>query len=279
MKIIFFYIRLIRPLNIMTSGAAMLIATAILDEFSNVRIMVLTSLIVMLYAAASNALNDALDHEIDLINRPMRPIPSGHVSVNGALALSFIFFTIGLVLCIQLPDSAIVIGGFIAVPLMIVYSTNLKGKGLIGNFVVALILGMAFLFSGAAYGNVKPMWTPMLLAFGLTLVRELVKDIADIEGDKFSGLHTFPIVFGINRSIQLSIVLCVLIGLGSLIPYINGVYDQGYIMPLIIGVEIPLMIIIFILLKNPSISSAIYSARILKFSTLMGLFSIYSGTI
>ncbi len=262
----------------MTSGAAMLIATAILDEFSNVRIMVLTSLIVMLYAAASNALNDALDHEIDLINRPMRPIPSGHVSVNGALALSFIFFTIGLVLCIQLPDSAIVIGGFIAVPLMIVYSTNLKGKGLIGNFVVALILGMAFLFSGAAYGNVKPMWTPMLLAFGLTLVRELVKDIADIEGDKFSGLHTFPIVFGINRSIQLSTVLCVLIGLGSLIPYINGVYDQGYIMPLIIGVEIPLMIVIFILLKNPSISSAIYSARILKFSTLMGLFSIYSGT-
>ena len=279
MKIIFFYIRLIRPLNIMTSGAAMLIATAILDEFSNVRIMVLTSLIVMLYAAASNALNDALDHEIDLINRPMRPIPSGHVSVNGALALSFIFFTIGLVLCLQLPDSAIVIGGFIAVPLMIVYSTNLKGKGLIGNFVVALILGMAFLFSGAAYGNVEPMWTPMLLAFGLTLVRELVKDIADIEGDKFSGLHTFPIVFGINRSIQLSIVLCVLIGLGSLIPYINGVYDQGYIMPLIIGVEIPLMIVIFILLKNPSISSAIYSARILKFSTLMGLFSIYSGTI
>ena len=278
MKIIFFYIRLIRPLNIMTSGAAMLIATAILDEFSNVRIMVLTSLIVMLYAAASNALNDALDHEIDLINRPMRPIPSGHVSVNGALALSFIFFTIGLVLCIQLPDSAIVIGGFIAVPLMIVYSTNLKGKGLIGNFVVALILGMAFLFSGAAYGNVKPMWTPMLLAFGLTLVRELVKDIADIEGDKFSGLHTFPIVFGINRSIQLSIVLCVLIGLGSLIPYINGVYDQGYIMPLIIGVEIPLMIVIFILFKNPSISSAIYSARILKFSTIMGLFSIYSGT-
>ena len=279
MKIIFFYIRLIRPLNIMTSGAAMLIATAILDEFSNVRIMVLTSLIVMLYAAASNALNDALDHEIDLINRPMRPIPSGHVSVNGALALSFIFFTIGLVLCLQLPDSAIVIGGFIAVPLMIVYSTNLKGKGLIGNFVVALILGMAFLFSGAAYGNIEPMWTPMLLAFGLTLVRELVKDIADIEGDKFSGLHTFPIVFGINRSIQLSIVLCVLIGLGSLIPYINGVYDQGYIMPLIIGVEIPLMIVIFILLKNPSISSAIYSARILKFSTLMGLFSIYSGTI
>ena len=278
MKIIFFYIRLIRPLNIMTSGAAMLIATAILDEFSNVRIMVLTSLIVMLYAAASNALNDALDHEIDLINRPMRPIPSGHVSVNGALALSFIFFTIGLVLCLQLPDSAIVIGGFIAVPLMIVYSTNLKGKGLIGNFVVALILGMAFLFSGAAYGNIEPMWTPMLLAFGLTLVRELVKDIADIEGDKFSGLHTFPIVFGINRSIQLSTVLCVLIGLGSLIPYINGVYDQGYIMPLIIGVEIPLMIVIFILFKNPSISSAIYSARILKFSTIMGLFSIYSGT-
>jgi len=118
----------------------------------------------------------------------------------------------------------------------------------------------------------------MLLAFGLTLVRELVKDIADIEGDQFSGLNTFPIVFGMNRSIQLVIVLCVLIGLCSFIPYIKGVYDQGYVVPLIIGVEIPLMIVTFILINNPSISSAIYSARILKFSTLMGLFSIYSGT-
>ena len=278
MTTIYFYIKLLRPLNVMTGAAAMLIATAILDEFSNVRIMLLLSFIVMMYTAASNALNDAIDHEVDLINRPMRPIPSGYVTVNGALYLSFILFTIGSVLCIQLPDSAIVIGVFLAVPLMIVYSTHLKGRGLIGNLVVALMLGMAFLFAGAAYGNIEPMWIPMLLAFGLTLVRELVKDIADIEGDQFSGLHTFPIVFGMNRSIQLVIVLCVLIGLCSFIPYIKGVYDQGYVVPLIIGVEIPLMIVTFILINNPSISSAIYSARILKFSTLMGLFSIYSGT-
>jgi len=138
---------------------------------------------------------------------------------------------------------------------------------------------MTFLFVGASHGNISPMVVPMCLAFGLTLLRELVKDIADIEGDQFLGLRTFPILFGMNWAIRTIIVLCILIGLGSLIPYFIGVYGPGYIVSLFIGVELPLMIIIFIFLKNPSISSAIYSARILKFSTLMGLLSIYLGTI
>ena len=52
---------------------------------------------------------------------------------------------------------------------------DLKGKPLIGNIAVSLTLGLSFLFCGSAHGNVVPMWIPMILAFGLTLIRELVK--------------------------------------------------------------------------------------------------------
>jgi len=273
------HIKLLRPLNVIISGMAVFVATAILGELDNHHTLSLTIIIVMLFTAASNSLNDALDYEIDLINRPDRPIPSNHVSIQVALFISLILFLIGAALCLQLPGLAIVVGIFLAIPLIIIYCTSLKSRYLIGNIAVSLVLGMTFLFVGASHGNVSPMVVPMCLAFGLTLLRELVKDIADIEGDQFLGLRTFPILFGMNWAIRTIIVLCILIGLGSLIPYFIGVYGPGYIISLFIGVELPLMIIIFIFLKNPSISSAIYSARILKFSTLMGLLSIYLGTI
>ena len=277
MKILYQHLKLLRPLNIITSGLAMVVSSAILDGFSDTRILMLTVAIVMLFTAAANALNDAMDYEIDLVNKPLRSIPLGAVTIKNSLIISFTLFSLGSVLCLQLSDSAIIIGVFIAMPMMIFYNTSLKSKYFIGNIAVALILGMSFLFSGAAYGSISLVWTPMLLAFSLTFVREIVKDVSDIIGDQNQGLKTYPIINGVHKSARLIVVLCVLVGLGSLYPYLNGDYGENYIIALFIGVEIPLMVVVFLLTKTPSISSAIISASILKFSTIMGLFSIYLG--
>ena len=279
MKIIYHHIKLLRPLNIMTSGLAIIIATAILDGLSNHHILLITTCIVMLYTAASNALNDALDYEIDLINRPERPIPLGYVSIKSALIISFLLFAFGAALCLQLPDMAIVIGVFISIPLMVTYSTKLKGQYLIGNMVVSFLLGASFLFVGASHEMTAPMLIPMLLAFGLTFLREIIKDVADMEGDLSLGLKTYPIISGMHSSRRVIIVSCLSVGFFSLVPYLIGIYGPGYLLLLLIGVEIPLAIIMFIFFKNPSISSAIFSARLLKFSTLIGLLSIYFGTL
>ncbi len=277
MKILYQHLKLLRPLNIITSGLAMVISSAILEGFSDTRILMLTVSIVMLFTAAANALNDAMDYEIDLVNKPLRPIPLGAVTIKNSLFISFILFSLGSVLCLQLSDSAIIIGVFIAMPMMIFYSISLKSKYFIGNIAVSLILSMSFLFSGAAYGSISLVWTPMLLAFSLTFVREIVKDVSDIIGDQNQGLKTYPIINGVHKSARLIVVLCVLVGLGSLYPYLSGDYGINYIVTLFIGVEIPLMVVVFLLTKTPSISSATLSASILKFSTIMGLFSIYLG--
>ena len=277
MSVIYYHIKLIRPLNVLASCASIIIATAILDELTNYHILVLTTSIVMLFTGASNALNDALDYEIDLINRPRRPIPLGYVSITRALTISFTFFFFFSILCLQLPRTATIIGVFISLPLMIFYSTTIKGKYLFGNLVVALLLGLSFLFVGASHKMISPMLIPIFLAFGLTFLRELVKDIADVEGDNSLGLKTYPIVFGMKSSRNLVVVLCLLVGCGSSLPYLMGIYSLDYLLLLIIGVEIPLVIIVINFLKNPSISTAILSSRILKYSTLMGLLSIYFG--
>ena len=186
----FYHIKLIRPFNVIISGFAMVIAASILHKNQiEWGIVLLTSVIVMCYTAAANALNDAIDYKIDLINKPTRPIPMGYVQIKSAMVISYILFSTGALLCMQLSDTSKMIGIIIAIPLMVVYNTSLKGKPLIGNIAVSLTLGLSFLFCGSAHCNVVAMWIPMILAFGLTLIRELVKDIADIEGDRSIGIE------------------------------------------------------------------------------------------
>ena len=278
MNTFYYHIKLLRPLNVFTSGLAMVIGSGILGTLNNTGTLLLVMAVVMCFAGAANALNDVVDYEIDKINRPMRPLPSGFVKKRTALFISILLFSIGTLACLELSEAAKVIGIVIALPFMVLYSKYLKGMPLIGNMIVAFILGLSFLFCGAAFNNMSPMWIPMILAFGLTLVRELVKDIADMEGDQSAGLKTFPITAGIEKSIQLSIFLSACIGIGAFIPYLYGTYGIWYGILLILGVEIPLGVVVVSLLNNPGISSATHGARILKFSTLIGLIAIYAGT-
>ena len=279
MNTFFYHIKLLRPLNVFTSGLAMVIGSGILGTLNNTGTLLLVMAVVMCFAGAANALNDVVDYEIDKINRPMRPLPSGFVKKRTALFISILLFSMGTLACLELSEGAKVIGIVIAMPFMVLYSKYLKGMPLIGNMIVAFILGLSFLFCGAAFNNMSPMWIQMILAFGLTLVRELVKDIADMEGDQSAGLKTFPITVGIEKSIQLSIFLSACIGVGAFIPYLYGTYGIWYGILLILGVEIPLGVVVVSLLNNPGISSAIHGARILKFSTLIGLIAIYAGTL
>jgi|TARA_B110000495_G_scaffold43530_1_gene35718 geranylgeranylglycerol-phosphate geranylgeranyltransferase len=255
----------------------MVIGSGILGTLNNTGTLLLVMAVVMCFAGAANALNDVVDYEIDKINRPMRPLPSGFVKKRTALFISILLFSMGILACLELSEAAKVIGIVIAMPFMVLYSKYLKGMPLIGNMIVAFVLGLSFLFCGAAFNNMSPMWIPMILAFGLTLVRELVKDIADMEGDQSAGLKTFPITAGIEKSIQLSIFLSACIGVGAFIPYLYGTYGIWYGILLILGVEIPLGVVVVSLLNNPGISSATHGARILKFSTLIGLIAIYAG--
>jgi geranylgeranylglycerol-phosphate geranylgeranyltransferase len=277
MNTFYYHIKLLRPLNVFTSGLAMVIGSGILGTLNNTGTLLLVMAVVMCFAGAANALNDVVDYEIDKINRPMRPLPSGFVKKRTALFISILLFSMGTLACLELSEAAKVIGIVIAMPFMVLYSKYLKGMPLIGNMIVAFILGLSFLFCGAAFNNMSPMWIPMILAFGLTLVRELVKDIADMEGDQSAGLKTFPITAGIEKSIQLSIFLSACIGVGAFIPYLYGTYGIWYGILLILGVEIPLGVVVVSLLNNPGISSATHGARILKFSTLIGLIAIYAG--
>ena len=279
MKNIYNYFLLIRPLNVLVSGLAMIISAAILDSLDQELLVILIVLVVMTYTAGANSINDVIDLEIDKVNCPSRPIPSKNIRKSKALIFSFFLFLVGSVLSLQLPSNAYFLSIVVSMPLMVIYSTHLKSKPLIGNIAVSLIIGLSFIFCGTALGNVYPMWTPGLLAFSLTLIREITKDIADLEGDQIAKYNTYPIQQGIKGAIKLISLLSLVVCLVALIPYFNNTYNNWYLIILVIGVEIPLIIIVFLFIKNPTISSAILSSKILKLSTIMGLLAIYTGSL
>ena len=274
MNLILGFIKLLRPLNIVVAAFAVLVSAYILGVYEQYYTLTCVVIVVIAYNGAANAFNDYCDYEIDLINRPNRPLSRGMITSFQALSFAVILFAIGTVTAFQLPFYARLTAVVIAMPLIIIYSMRLKGTPLLGNIAVAMILGLTFVFCGLAFNKLGPMIMPAILAFGLTLVRELIKDIADVEGDNYAGLKTLPLVIGKNKAITVAIIKAVLIGLVSLIPYYLNIYGNYYLILLVIGVEIPLAIVVVLFMKSPSISTAKQSEKLLKFSTIMGLTAI-----
>ncbi len=275
MKTFWWHIKLLRPLNLITGAFAIVVSASIMDSLLEIKTLLLTICVVVCYNAAANAYNDVIDYKTDVVNRPKRPLVTGHVKIKTAMSVAVILFGIGSVFAFGLPIIARIIAIGISMPTMIIYSKVLKGTPLIGNATVALILGLAFIFAGAAFNHMEPMIIPALLAFGLTFVRELVKDMADINGDTKTGLNTFPVTFGIHKSGYIAITAAFIIGLGSLVPFLMGYYGLSYLIILVLGVEIPLAMIVFSFLKSPEIEQAKRFSEVLKFSTIAGLMAIF----
>jgi geranylgeranylglycerol-phosphate geranylgeranyltransferase len=268
------FIKLLRPLNIAVAAFAVLVSAYILGVYEQYFILTCVVIVVIAYNGAANAFNDYCDYEIDLINRPNRPLSRGMITSFQALSFAVILFAIGSVTAFQLPFYARLTAVGVAMPLIIIYSMRLKGTPLLGNISVAMILGLTFVFCGLSFNKLDPMIMPAILAFGLTLVRELIKDIADVEGDNSAGLKTLPLVIGKKKAITVAMIKAVLIGLVSLIPYYLNIYGNYYLILLVIGVEIPLAIVVVLFMKSPSISTARQSEKLLKFSTIIGLTAI-----
>ena len=279
MKYLLGYIMIIRPLNVLLGGLTILISSLIIKYEGPAISVILPVFVVMFFTMGANTLNDYFDYEIDKINRPDRAISSGLVLRNQALILSLFFFIIGVLIALRLNKDSQLLSIGVSLPLIIAYNVKLKNYPLIGNIIVSLILAMSFIYAGLVFKKTEPLIIPALLAFGLTLIREIVKDLADIKGDKSAGLMTFPIIYGEKKTVILCTILSLFLGLGSFIPFLTGYYNTFYGISLILMVEIPLAVVVISLLNKPVILTAKRGSKLLKFCTLGGLFSIYIGTL
>ncbi|UCD37933.1 MAG: geranylgeranylglycerol-phosphate geranylgeranyltransferase [Fidelibacterota bacterium] len=266
---------MLRPINLVLGALAVLITAALMPVWPPWNAIAWAIATVLPFNAAANALNDYFDYPIDKVNRPTRPLASGVLPRETGWVLAVALFVAGAVAAFQLPPTAQIIALGIALPLMVLYTPLFKGLPLVGNAVVAIILGLAFLFAGAAFGNLELMWTPFGLAAGFTLVREVVKDIEDLAGDTRVGVGTLAVRWGVPTSIKVAQILTLLLMFGCLLPYIITVYGTTYLVAVTIGVELPLLYSLIYLVKHPNPAGAGWVAKVLKVDILAGLLAIY----
>ena len=176
------YIEILRPGNALM-GAISIILIAIIDRTLSIPI-ILAMIAVFFETAAGNVINDYFDYNIDLINKPERPIPSGRISLKNGRNYAYLLFLAGTVcgfLISYLTNNwipfAIVL---IADVILYLYAYKLKSTPVIGNLAVGFMTGFGFVFGGFSLNNPSIIVTSIYLgffAFVMTTAREIIKDI------------------------------------------------------------------------------------------------------
>lgn len=270
-------IKIIRPLNCLIIFIST-IAAGIISQSNDIigYLLVIAAIAAVLTGAAGNVINDYFDYEIDKINRPDRVLPSGLLSKNQALVLYFVLvfisFCIGLYLNIE-SYSILVFSNVV----LLIYSLKLKKVMLAGNVTVAFFTGLTFIYGAAVVNNVMCGIIPAFFAFFINLVREIIKDIEDIDGDVKQNIYTFPYLYGENKSNILILSLIILLIIITIIPFYLGLYKIEFFI-IVMAVVNPLLVYTSKLIyDNKDTKKYNKASKLLKFTMVIGLIAIYMG--
>ncbi len=194
------FIRLMRPINCIMMGFAVLVGAVLANPLLgslNWLSILYGFLTGFTFCAAAMVINDYYDRKIDAINEPKRPIPSGTVKPNealvfmaGLIVVGFIFAGIVSVLCFAVAAASLVITA--------TYLTVGKRSGLPGNFLVSACVAIPFIYGSiTAIGNVGlNVLLFASMAFLSNTGREITKGIVDVKGDSAEGVKTLAVRFG-----------------------------------------------------------------------------------
>ncbi len=216
-----------------------------LEDFpkgDNLQITTLLALSVYSFMASWNALNDYLDLEIDKINRPDRPLPSGRISKSLALTAIILtcvisFFSLFLAgqIANEMTDNfedwyPTIFIWLIALTLLVNYEDDrillgLKNRGLPGNLAISISVGLVVLFGAAGLFDPLNERAVSLFFIGTlyNLSREIIKDVEDMDGDE--GRNTYAMRAGAENARLTSWVILLITLVTLLTPFALGIFD------------------------------------------------------
>ncbi len=244
-------------------------------------------------AAAGNIINDINDVETDFINKPHKIVIGKSISEKTAYNLFILFNLLGVGVGFYLShriNRAPFFSIFVIISILLyIYSTYLKSIILIGNIVISALVALSIIIVGVF--ELLPSISPnnqqtqliffkvildySLFAFAINLLREIVKDIEDIDGDYKAGLNTLPIAIGRERAKYILSVLS-FIPLAAIIHYIiSDLYKQplavSYFLIFIVG---PLVYIIIKTFGATTKKDMHHISIMYKFVMLFGMLSL-----
>ena len=244
------YSDLFRVENSLTGLIGVVIGAVVVNgidfSLSDAMIVSFFGLSVMFFMFSWNAYNDITDIETDRLNRPDRPLPSGKISSSsamigliGTMVLSIVSLLAGLWKLSSEGETDSIISSVViwaaAILLLILYEgvlgiRGLKHSGLIGNFCIAVAIGMDVVFGASGLGSPTDQKVLALagMAVSFSLAREVIKDIEDIHGD-FDRV-TFPKKVGIENARSVAWLLTLLAVVLLFAPFMFGIFPLHHIL-------------------------------------------------
>ncbi len=202
---------------------------------------VLTVVVAITYLGIAMIHNDIIDIEIDRINAPNRPLPSGRISIHQAKIYAVILFIVGTLAGVWMSKQAIILM-ILSLVISLLYNSKLKKLGFIGNLSVGYTATAAFLYGDAVAVGFKHFWPPsewdpaiylFLISAILNTSREVSKGIMDVDGDKKHGVNTIAVLYGKQNAARLVAILLVLALITTLAPIINKTFGPIFIIAVI----------------------------------------------
>ncbi len=224
----------------------------------------------VLISAAGYAINDYFDMRIDRINKPDKIILGKKISRRHAIFFHTFFNILGLLLAIFVAIKVHLLRltaiHIVAITLLWFYAIYYKRRFLTGNIIVALLTALMILtvwlfefWPRAIFANDTFDFSYIKIivlvyagfAFLTTLIREVIKDIQDIEGDEKVGCKTMPVVWGIEKA-KYFVVFLIMILIVSIIFLQDMFWKDNKIIFLLYSflfIQIPYILVIFFIIK------------------------------
>lgn len=280
MKILIAYLELARPLNgiiafISAWLGGMFASQGNMENLIDIRLL-LVSISALVLLSAGNAINDYCDYDIDRINRPRRPLPSGRLQRTNALIFAIVLTAIGIYFGTLINRNATGIAILVFVALAC-YAFYFKRTPFVGNLVVSGLTGLTFIAGGVAIDSVQGTLVPAIFAFLFTTAREIVKDLEDTEGDLKNNAKTLA-TLNPQMAVRTAIGFMTSVILFSPIPYLFGLYSWHYLI-VVLGVDVVLIGLAIRLYQDASRESCASIQRWMKWDIFVGLGAIYLGSL
>lgn len=271
-------LKLMRPLNCLVMSFAVLVGVLLAGSGSIQWLNLLYGgITAFTLAAAAMVINDYYDYDIDKINEPNRPIPSGAVSKNVALIETGVLTVIGLfaAYAVSLYCFIFAVGAWV---IMAVYSTVGKRSGLAGNFLVSACVAAPFLYGSLI--ALDTITTNVLLfasmAFLSNTGREIAKGIVDVQGDRSYHIKTMAVRFGEVKAALTAAFFFVFAVCLTSIPLILGIVSIWFV-PFVLVTDVGLVWCSVSLIRNPARENARKIKRIVLILFIFGLLSFIAG--
>jgi geranylgeranylglycerol-phosphate geranylgeranyltransferase len=276
---VYAYTEIIRPVNCLMMVLAVYAASVVGERTLTVPDSKLLAGFVTAFMLTGFAMvvNDIFDLKTDLLNEPSRPIPSGRLTIGEARSYAFFLAASGVAFAAY--DGWITLAlASLSVVISYAYSFKLKLGGLLGNLAVSYNVGLPFLYGGLITSGLRPVLAVFfILAFLSNTGREIVKGIAETEGDRLRGAQTVAIRYGEKAaSIAASLFSLVAVALSPLPVIVGGISLSGYLPPITVTDVLFVYLAVKLLASSGNASSV---KREYKFPMLLAILSFITGAL